>query len=106
MNLLHLSGYGIKIKTNNLKKRSELIITNGRDKYTTKQEIHNFSPRKFPYDLILIDGHSGYISLQALHWLSKSNIPVFIVEFDGTMRALDVCPPSNPHTLAIPIVFS
>ena len=93
MRILHLNGYGIKVKTNNLKKRSELVITNGREKFTNKQEMHKFPPRKFSYDTIIIDGHSGYISLQAFHWLSKNNIPVFIMDFDGTMLS-SILPPT------------
>jgi CRISPR-associated protein Cas1 len=93
LNLLCLDGYGIKVNTKNLRKLSELTITNGRDKYTSTQEIHKFSPRKFPYDTILIDGHSGYISLQAFHWLSKNNIPVFIMDFDGTILS-SILPPT------------
>jgi uncharacterized HAD superfamily protein len=85
MNLLELNGYGIKVKVNNLKNRSELIIFNGKDKHNSKIETYTFTPRKIPYDTIIIDGHSGYISLQALHWLSKNNIPVFVLDFDGQL---------------------
>ncbi len=93
MNLLQLNGYGIKIKTDNLKNRSELTITNGKDTPKTKTETYTFTPRKIPYDTIIIDGHSGYISLQAFHWLSKNNIPTFILDFDGTIIS-SILPPT------------
>lgn len=93
LNILYLDGYGIKINTKNLKRLSLLTITNGRNKHTSKQETHEFSPRKIPYDSIIIDGHSGYISLQAFHWLSKNNIPVFVMDFDGTVLS-NILPPT------------
>ena len=92
MNLLHLTGYGIKIKTNRLKTRSELSVTDGRDNYE-ESKSYKFSPRKIPFDTIIIDGHSGYISLQAFHWLSKHNIPVLILNFDGTLIS-SILPPT------------
>ena len=97
MNILQLSGYGVKVKVNNLKNRSELTITNGKDTPKTKTETYTFPPRKIPYDTIIIDGHSGYISLQAFHWLSKNNIPVFVLDFDGTIIS-SILPPTPIKT--------
>jgi CRISPR-associated protein Cas1 len=91
MNILHLSGYGVKLRTRNLKSRSELEITNGREddrQYSTSY----FRPRSFPYSSVVVDGHSGYISLQALHWLSRNKVPVFIMNFDGTVIS-SILPP-------------
>ncbi len=85
INLLHLTGYGVKVKVNNLKYSSELEVTGGRDSYRNQSTTQTFRPRKIPYDTIIIDGHSGYLSLQALHWLSKNNVPVFILNYDGTL---------------------
>ena len=93
MDILHLNGYGIKIRTRNLKKRSELAITDGRENFIKKQVTHLFTPRRISHDSIIIDGHSGYISLQAFHWLSKNNIPVFIMDFDGTILS-NILPPT------------
>lgn len=93
MNLLHLTGYGIRVRTENLKTHSELSITNGREDLTTEREAYRFRPRRMPYDTIIIDGHSGYISLQALHWLSHNNIPVYIMNFDGTIIS-SILPPT------------
>lgn len=93
LNILHLNGYGIKVKTNNLKRRANLDVTDGRDSCKSKSETYEFTPRKFPYDVIIIDGHSGYISLQAFHWLSKNNMPVFIMDFDGTILS-SILPPT------------
>jgi len=93
MNILHLTGYGVKVKVKNLRSRSELTVTDGRENYRSKPATYTFRPRKIPYDTIIIDGHSGYISLQALHWLSKNNIPVFILSFDGTLIT-SILPPT------------
>src|SRR5208282_115735 len=91
MNPLHLSGFGVKIRVENLRSRSELEVTDGRE--DTKQPLtKRFRPRRFPYSSIIIDGHSGYISLQAFHWLSKNKIPVFVMNFDGTVIS-SVLPP-------------
>ena len=83
----------MKVKVNNLKSRSELAITDGREDYKAKPETYNFRPRKMPYDTIIIDGHSGYISLQAFHWLSRNNIPVLIMDFDGSIVS-SILPPA------------
>jgi CRISPR-associated protein Cas1 len=91
MNPLNLSGYGVKLRVRNLKSRSELEVTNGRD-LDTKYSTFTFRPRKFPYSSVVIDGHSGYISLQALHWLSRNKVPVFVMNFDGTLIS-SILPP-------------
>jgi CRISPR-associated protein Cas1 len=91
MNALHLSGYGVKIKVDNMRPKSELVITNGRED-EREESTHSFRPRRIPYDSIIIDGHSGYISLQAFHWLSKNKVPVFILNFDGSLIS-SVMPP-------------
>ncbi len=91
MNPLHLSGWGVKIRANNLKSRSELEVINGREDGRAESS-NGFRPRRFPYSSIIIDGHSGYISLQAFHWLSKHKVPVFVIGFDGTIIS-SILPP-------------
>ena len=91
MNPLHLSGWGVKIRVQNLQSRSELEIANGRENGEIGK-VCRFRPRRIPYTSIIIDGHSGYVSLQAFHWLSKHNIPLFIMNFDGTVIS-SVLPP-------------
>ena len=93
MNPLHLSGYGVKIKVENLRSRSDLHVTDGREDFRQEQSTYTFRPRRIPYDSIIIDGHSGYISLQAFHWLSRNKVPVFILNFDGSMIS-SILPPS------------
>ena len=92
MNPLHLSGYGVKLKVRNLKSRSELEVTDGRqdDKASA---LLSFRPRRFPYSSIIIDGHSGYISLQAFHWLSRNKVPIFILDYDGSIIS-SILPPA------------
>ncbi len=91
MNPLHLSGYGVKVKVDNMRPKSELVISDGRQDFK-EGSAYRFRPRKIPYDSIIIDGHSGYISLQAFHWLSKNKIPVFILNFDGSLIS-SILPP-------------
>ena len=83
----------MKVKVNNLKSRSELAITDGREDYKTTPETYTFRPRKMPYGTIIIDGHSGYISLQAFHWLSRNKIPVFVLDFEGSIIS-SILPPT------------
>jgi CRISPR-associated protein Cas1 len=88
---MHLSGYGVKIRTRSLTARSELEITDGREDDKVESVI-SFRPRRFPYDSIIIDGHSGYISLQGLHWLSRNKVPVFVLNYDGSLIS-SILPP-------------
>lgn len=91
MHPLHLSGWGVKIRVRNLKSRSELEITDGRED-DKRESAYRFRPRRFPYSSIIIDGHSGYVSLQAFHWLSRNKVPVFILDYDGSMIS-SILPP-------------
>jgi len=91
MNPLLLSGYGVKIRVENMRPKSELVVTDGREDFK-QGESYSFRPRRIPYDSIIIDGHSGYVSLQAFHWLSKNKIPVFVLNFDGSLIS-SILPP-------------
>lgn len=91
MNPLHLSGWGVKIRTRSLRSRSELEVTDGREDARTGPTV-SYRPRRFPYSSIIIDGHSGYVSLQAFHWLSRNRIPVFVLNFDGSLIS-SILPP-------------
>jgi CRISPR-associated protein Cas1 len=88
---LHLSGYGVKMRVRNLKARSELEVTDGRED-ERPYKTTSYRPRRFPHNSIIIDGHSGYISLQALHWLSRNKVPVFVLNFDGNLIS-SILPP-------------
>jgi CRISPR-associated protein Cas1 len=90
---MHLSGYGVKIKVKNLRSRSDLHVTDGRESSREEPSTWTFRPRRIPYDSIIIDGHSGYISLQAFHWLSRNKVPVFILGYDGSMIS-SILPPT------------
>lgn len=91
MNPLHLSGWGVKMRVRNLRSRSELEVTDGREDDRAGLAVR-FRPRRFPYTSIVIDGHSGYVSLQAFHWLSRNRVPVFILNFDGSLVS-SILPP-------------
>jgi CRISPR-associated protein Cas1 len=88
---LHLSGWGVKVRVQNLQSRSELEIVDGREDGRSGS-TYRFRPRRFPYTSIIVDGHSGYVSLQAFHWLSKHKIPVFVMDFDGSVIS-SILPP-------------
>jgi len=92
LNPLHLSGWGVKIRVRNLKSRSELEVTDGREDDKHESTLR-FRPRRFPYSSVIIDGHSGYVSLQAFHWLSRNKVPVFILDYDGSIIS-SILPPS------------
>jgi len=92
MNPLFLSGYGVRIKTENMRSDSNLALTDGHES-RKEDTTYRFRPRRIPYDSIIIDGHSGYISLQAFHWLSRNKIPVFILDFDGSLIS-SILPPT------------
>jgi CRISPR-associated protein Cas1 len=85
LNPLHLTGYGVKIRVKNMRSRSDLHVTDGRDNFSEDEKTYSFRPRRIPYDSIIIDGHSGYVSLQAFHWLSRNKVPVFILNYDGSL---------------------
>ena len=92
MNPLFLSGYGVRIKTENMRSNSNLTLTDGHESLKEDTE-YRFRPRRIPYDSIIIDGHSGYITLQAFHWLSRNKISVFILDFDGSLIS-SILPPT------------
>jgi len=81
---LLLSGYGVKVKVNDLDHSSELEVTNGRED-ERQTETMRFRPRHFPYSSVIIESQSGYISLQAFHWLAKNQVPVFMTHWDGSI---------------------
>jgi CRISPR-associated protein Cas1 len=92
MNPLFLSGYGVRIKIENMRSNSNLTVTDGHESLKEETE-YRFRPRRIPYDSIIIDGHSGYVSLQALHWLSRNKVPVFILDYDGSLIS-SILPPA------------
>lgn len=47
MNPLCLSGYGVKVKVDNMRPKSELVVTDGRQDFKQGSTYH-FRPRKIP----------------------------------------------------------
>jgi len=80
------------MRVRNLRSRSELEITDGREDGKDGSAFR-FRPRRFPYSSIVIDGHSGYVSLQAFHWLSRNKVPILILNFDGSLIS-SILPPA------------
>jgi CRISPR-associated protein Cas1 len=79
------------MRVRNLKARSELEVTDGRENERLYKTT-SYRPRRFPYSSVIVDGHSGYISLQALHWLSRNKVPVFVLNYDGSLIS-SILPP-------------
>jgi CRISPR-associated protein Cas1 len=84
MNPLLLSGWGVKVSVQDLKSRSWLTVTDGREDMK-RSVTSRFKPRRLPYSSIVIDGQSGYISLRAVHWLSRNGTPVYVLDVDGSL---------------------
>jgi len=47
--------------------------------------VHEFHPRRIPYDSVVIDGQTGSISLAAIKWLMRHGVPLFILDYNGTL---------------------
>lgn len=84
MNPFLLSGWGVRVKTGNLKAKSELELWNGHEDQRLPARM-KFRPRRFPYSSIIVDGYSGYVSLRAIHWLSRNGTPIHVLDMDGSL---------------------
>jgi len=59
IDVLQLTGYGVKLRVHNLKSRSELQVTDRQSNLKDNPLLYTFSPRKIPYGTIIIDSHSA-----------------------------------------------
>ncbi len=81
MNSLYLSGFGVSLSVDG----ARLIVRDGFLEPDSKQRVHEFQPRRMPYDSVVIDGQTGSISLAAIKWLMRHGVPVFILDYNGTL---------------------
>jgi CRISPR-associated protein Cas1 len=81
LNPLYLSGFGVSLNVDG----ARLIVKDGFLEPDSTQEMHEFHPRRMPYDSIVIDGQTGMISLPAIKWLMRHDVPLFILDYDGTL---------------------
>jgi CRISPR-associated protein Cas1 len=65
-NIKVLTGYGVSVTVKNHK----LILKNGLDPFSSKQEVEEWFITNLPYEKILISG-KGYVSTDALALLSS-----------------------------------
>jgi hypothetical protein len=54
LNILHLTEYGVKAKVNNLRSRSELIVTDGRETLINKLSDSRFKQWRLDFAVTLI----------------------------------------------------
>ena len=76
-----LSGYGCGVSVSNQK----LILKNGIDVFTKKQEIESFIPQTTPYSRIVICGKSGYLSTKAIQLLAQNHTNTIFLDSFGNL---------------------
>jgi len=76
-----LSGYGCGISVS----EQRLILKNGIDVFTQKQEIEKFIPQTIPYSRIVICGKGGYLSTKAIQLLSANHINTIFLDSFGNL---------------------
>ncbi len=81
MNPLYLSGFGVSLSVD----CARLIVRDGFLEPDSSQQVHEFKPRRMPYDSIVIEGQTGSISLAAIKWLMRHGVPFFILDYNGTL---------------------
>src|SRR5438128_2484050 len=68
MNPLHLSGYGVKIRLKNLRSRSELVATDGRESLRQEPSTYSFRPRSVN-EVRVVEGR-----LAQRYWLAFQSV--------------------------------
>lgn len=80
-----LSGFGCGISVTN----QRLVLKNGIDVFTKKQEIETFIPTTIPYSRIVICGRGGYLSTKAIELLAANHInTIFLDSFGNLVSSL------------------
>jgi len=78
-----LRGYGSKIFVKN----QRIVLQNGIDVFTKKQEIEEYVPSSLPYSRIVVIGKEGYITTKAIQLLSDYHINVIFLDLFGNFKA-------------------
>ncbi|MBS3926448.1 MAG: CRISPR-associated endonuclease Cas1 [Nitrosarchaeum sp.] len=78
-----LSGYGCGISVSEQK----LVLKDGVDVFSQKQEIEKFIPQTIPYSRIVICGKYGYLSTKAIELLAQNHINTIFLDSFGNLVA-------------------
>lgn len=78
-----LRGYGSKIFVKN----QRIVLQDGIDVFTKKQEIEEYIPSSLPYSRIVVIGKEGYITIKAIQILADYHINVIFLDLFGNFKA-------------------
>ncbi len=78
-----LRGYGSKIFVKN----QRIVLQDGIDVFTKKQEVEEYVPSSLPYSRIVVIGKEGYITTKAIQLLSDYHINVIFLDLFGNFKA-------------------
>ena len=78
-----LRGYGSKIFVKN----QRIVLQDGIDVFTKKQEIEEYVSSSLPYSRIVVIGKEGYITTKAIQLLSDHHINVIFLDSFGNFKA-------------------
>lgn len=68
-------------------KNQRMVLKNGTDILTDKQEIEEYIPTALPYSRIVLVGKNGYLSTKAIHTLSDNHISLIFLDTFGNYKA-------------------
>lgn len=78
----YLCGYGSQVSVKN----QRIILKDGIDVFSEKQETEEFVPTGVPYSRIVL-GKEGYVSNKAVHLLADNHINLIFVDSFGNFKA-------------------
>lgn len=78
----YLHGYGSQVSVKN----QRIVLKNGIDVFTKKQEIEEFVPTGVPYSRIVL-GKDGYVSNKAIQLLSDNHVSLIFLDSFGNFKA-------------------
>ena len=78
-----LRGYGSKIFVKN----QRIILQNGIDVFTKKQEAEEYVPSGLPYSRIVVIGKEGYITIKTIQLFADYHINVIFLDVFGNFKA-------------------
>jgi len=78
----YLRGYGSQVSVKN----QRIVLKNGIDVFTEKQEIEEYVPTGVPYSRIIL-GKDGYISNKAIQLLADNHVSLVFVDSFGNFKA-------------------
>ena len=78
-----LRGYGLKIFVKN----QRIVLQNGIDVFTKKQQIEEYVPSSIPYSRIVIMGKGGYITTKAIQLFADYHTNIIFLDSFGNFKA-------------------